>query len=414
MVRLISDERVNQGKFPVYVVFWEDVSRDLAHPDNRGLLQKYYSGWQEIFGGPPTPEIDRALAERSNYQLALANVEEQRLQERWVLLQAEVARGYVEAARPHILTLVQDMEQSAARTPLSEVLRGRIYRLAATAYLPSRLGGDRTQCQLYLQQARRFSPPEDQDQYDLLEARLRYHTQGPTIAAALVEHLNSPDVIRFRFGLALEQDDLALCGALIDQIAEPTILDTAEWLRLRALYYAKQGDQEQLDQTVRRLTQLDAPAEYYAIAGRALLVIAYRRFSQVCADLHISSGAYIGLRLDELVDLPTHRRAAELFAVSSTLYQQHGCPMASVRMLENAVRLALDDTPSPEFSTEVINRLAAQDPQHPLVRLAARITEPPADWPLDQLQSLLADPTGDVNLVLELVHALPPDPAQSS
>jgi tetratricopeptide (TPR) repeat protein len=41
-VREINDTRRSVGKFPVGVVFWEDLCSKLAHPENRDLLQKHY------------------------------------------------------------------------------------------------------------------------------------------------------------------------------------------------------------------------------------------------------------------------------------------------------------------------------------------------------------------------------------
>lgn len=48
-VRSLNEERGLENKFPVYIVFWEDICNDLAEPNNRDLLKKYYSNWQQIF-----------------------------------------------------------------------------------------------------------------------------------------------------------------------------------------------------------------------------------------------------------------------------------------------------------------------------------------------------------------------------
>ncbi|MBD1827470.1 restriction endonuclease [Microcoleus vaginatus GB1-A2] len=49
-VRSLNEERGLENKFPVYIVFWEDICNDLADPNNRDLLKKHYSSnWKEIF-----------------------------------------------------------------------------------------------------------------------------------------------------------------------------------------------------------------------------------------------------------------------------------------------------------------------------------------------------------------------------
>ena len=49
LVRSLNEERESENKFPVYIVFWEDICNDLADPNNRDLLKKYYSEWEQIF-----------------------------------------------------------------------------------------------------------------------------------------------------------------------------------------------------------------------------------------------------------------------------------------------------------------------------------------------------------------------------
>jgi hypothetical protein len=48
-VRSLNENRRLENKFPVYIVFWEDICNDLAAPNNRDLLKKYYSEWEQIF-----------------------------------------------------------------------------------------------------------------------------------------------------------------------------------------------------------------------------------------------------------------------------------------------------------------------------------------------------------------------------
>lgn len=48
-VRSLNEERGLENKFPVYIVFWEDICNDLVAPNNRDLLKKYYSDWEQLF-----------------------------------------------------------------------------------------------------------------------------------------------------------------------------------------------------------------------------------------------------------------------------------------------------------------------------------------------------------------------------
>jgi hypothetical protein len=45
----LNEERRLENKFLVYIVFWEDICNDLADTNNRDLLKKHYSEWEQIF-----------------------------------------------------------------------------------------------------------------------------------------------------------------------------------------------------------------------------------------------------------------------------------------------------------------------------------------------------------------------------
>jgi hypothetical protein len=49
LVRSLNEERGLENKFPVYIVFWEDICNDLADTNNRDLLEKNYAEWKQIF-----------------------------------------------------------------------------------------------------------------------------------------------------------------------------------------------------------------------------------------------------------------------------------------------------------------------------------------------------------------------------
>lgn len=48
-VRSLNEKRGLENKFPVYIVFWEDICNDLVDPNNRDLLKKHYPEWEPIF-----------------------------------------------------------------------------------------------------------------------------------------------------------------------------------------------------------------------------------------------------------------------------------------------------------------------------------------------------------------------------
>lgn len=49
-VRKINFIRKKQQKFPIFIVFWQDLCNDLTQPDNHNVLQKFYSDWLHTFG----------------------------------------------------------------------------------------------------------------------------------------------------------------------------------------------------------------------------------------------------------------------------------------------------------------------------------------------------------------------------
>ena len=49
-VRKINSKRIKQNKFPIFIVFWQDLCNDLTRPDNHDLLRSFYSDWQRVFG----------------------------------------------------------------------------------------------------------------------------------------------------------------------------------------------------------------------------------------------------------------------------------------------------------------------------------------------------------------------------
>ncbi|NMF57299.1 restriction endonuclease [Pseudanabaena yagii] len=51
-VMKLTQERTSENKFPVHVIFWDDLCSYLAEPSNYDLLKKHYPIWVEIFKKP--------------------------------------------------------------------------------------------------------------------------------------------------------------------------------------------------------------------------------------------------------------------------------------------------------------------------------------------------------------------------
>ncbi len=65
-VRHLNEGRQAQGKFPVRIVFWEDISAFLVEPNNRDLLVEYYAEWKDLFQADESKEKDIYLRSYSD------------------------------------------------------------------------------------------------------------------------------------------------------------------------------------------------------------------------------------------------------------------------------------------------------------------------------------------------------------
>jgi hypothetical protein len=71
-VREINSLRLKEKKFPVYLVFWEDLSNDLADPENSDLVRKFYNTWFETFGRTVISDSLHAIETQFARRTALA------------------------------------------------------------------------------------------------------------------------------------------------------------------------------------------------------------------------------------------------------------------------------------------------------------------------------------------------------
>lgn len=352
--------------------------------------------------------------ERDQLKLELKTERERRWQDRYQELRAQVNAGYVTAARSHIVALADEIENRVqAGNSISPELMGRIYRLAASAFVPGKPGGDLQRCRNYLIKARASSSNEGLVQCQIIEALIAYHTHGLHPALALLEGLDGEEVARLRFSLYLENDQLAECRHMIEQgeVDESRIIQDSSWARTFALYYAAVGDQGQMNHALEALIAEHPTADHYQVAGLALTRVAFERFRQFCLDNHVLPEFQIMLDLDDLVDQAACDRATDYFAKASELYQLHNCHTDAVRTLTAALRLQMD-TPESSRSKALVQRLQQLDPDNPLLIYAQEpFTEAEATAALNELEKMLGDPTTDPLLLLHTAHTTAVDPS---
>ena len=413
IVREINVERLANQKFPVRLVFWEDLCTNyLAHPDYRDLLReiarKHYSDWVNLFS-----EI-KALESSSIFQISVERehnlgsltLQERHLQERLEVLRAEANNGYKEAIQPQVSALVSDMENIAQDANLDSELQGQVYRLAANVVLPNRPGGDTKQCRNYLLKARTFSSSGDGlVKCQIIEALLAYLTRGLDVALAMVDDIEGKEADRFRFSMYLENNEWAACTTLLQTYKETDLSNTKDWLRLLVLYYAGVGNRVKLEEISEQLLASISHADHYMMAGFAWVRLAYRQYQHFCEKHDVCPALHIELALDELIDFEARQQALDMFARAFEIYREKNCILTAQQALLTAIQLAMDESDSKRLD-QLLEQLQALDPQHPLVILKrdeirlSKLAKPEAVT--EQLEKLLIDSETDLALGLAL------------
>jgi tetratricopeptide (TPR) repeat protein len=68
-IRLIDERRRSVGKFPVQIVFWEDICAELVKPQHQDVFITHYRGWREVFmSATSSPPLVRDVP-RESFQL---------------------------------------------------------------------------------------------------------------------------------------------------------------------------------------------------------------------------------------------------------------------------------------------------------------------------------------------------------
>lgn len=397
-VRVIDAEHIAKGGFTVHIVFWEDICSNLTNPENSDVLFKYYVEWIRLFEKylPSSQRLVQVSGELEAIQLQLRGERERSLQGELNELRQRVNSGYSESARASVLELAEKADGILAESELDRGLVGSIYRLAASVLIDVTTAGE---CRAYLTKAAQYASGNGLIDLQILESLLLYRSEGPQRALQALERLEHAEVKRICFGICLENNDLQKCRLILSALGDSAVLESKDWLRLLALYYAALGEFERAQGAVDRLTADSSAADHFMVAGYALSRLAYQRHDQFCHTHNVSPAVHLAqLDLDTLVDQDLRSRARDTFVRAFTLFKQNDCPVEACYTLESALLLDPDDSPAPGKQT-LIDELANIDPRHPLVVLQ-RTLPVSAEY----LNSVISDQANDPLVTLALVR----------
>lgn len=402
-VRKINGMASRQKPFPVAVMFWEDLWNKLI--EHQELLRKYYPEYFAVFSIPPleSPEVIQIVTERNSLKIEISKIEEKSIEERSERLRTQANAGYKESIRSAIADLVTEMEVCSAKMAINPELQGRVYRVAASIFLPNRVGGDEKQCRAYLDKAKIYSNGENLVLCQIIEALLVYLSKGLAPALTVIDGLENVEVERFRFSLYLENNNLAACGAIITKLSGKEDLRSKDWLRLLALYYASINDRAELDKTIDQLTHGVTQADEYVMLGLALGRFAHNHLHRFCSEYQVHPEFHIGLDLDDLVDLEAKHRASAMFNRAFELYHRNNCPSDALHALVGAVRLEMDAPQSSYYQT-LLDQLQQVDPVHPLLLINRLRRKESIDVEslVQAIEQLLNDQFADPTIILAL------------
>jgi tetratricopeptide (TPR) repeat protein len=397
MEREIRDARQQQGKFPIYILFWEDIWAELRKHND--LVAEYYPDFIELFE-PFTPAYSRLMivseerdAFRSNYQKAI----ETSLNEQFTALRLEVNNGFAETARSKIVALVERMEAEHPKAALDAALRENIYLFAAGAFVTDPASSSQARVAKWLADAHANASVKMSDKRGIIEALSLYQSQGAQSALRRLETVTSDDTDRIRFGIWLEEHDFDSCRALIGKRTDLAVSPSKDWQRLLALYHALAGDRDAAKVLARDLAQTVDNADHLVMAAHAMAVLAYRDLlsfceaHQLCPTVHMTD-----LDLESLKDVEARQLAADWFERAFYLFHAHASHEPATKALEAALRLHMETGERPD---RLIGQLENIDPLHPLLWLLGKesgISE-------QSLQQMLTNLSIDPQLILSAV-----------
>lgn len=176
--REVRAVRQQQGKFAVYIKFWEDIWDELRKHDD--LVVAYYSDYVGVFD-PYTPSRQQLVAlttEHNQLRTGYQKSVEDSLDEHLKALRLEVDNGFAEAAQPKILALVERMESENNKVALNPSLVERIYLFAAGAFITNATPSSQQRAEALLNRARAVASTTTSSKRDILEALLLYESEG--------------------------------------------------------------------------------------------------------------------------------------------------------------------------------------------------------------------------------------------
>lgn len=299
----------------------------------------------------------------------LTRTEERRWQEHYERLRDEANAGYTNAVQEPVDQIIVEIEVfEAEHATVSVELKAKIYRLAAVVYLPHSFGGDADLCARFLEKARELSEGDGLVQCQITQGLLLYETGATETALSILGEQTTDEAVRLRFAIYLETQRFDECLRMVESgVVDPEWCQTnTDWARTFFGYYALTGRRQDAENALALLIAKAPNADSYRVAAQSLVHLGCKKMQAFCLEHDMFPGFHIGLALDELIDGETLSRAADLFARSAELYQEHGCDKDAVRMLTNAIHLAMDSDGRSENLADWARQLESLDPGNPL------------------------------------------------
>lgn len=353
----------------------------------------------------------------------LTTAKEHHWQEQYERMRTDVNGGYHEIVQEPINQLLAEIEDyEDSESPVNVELKARIYRLAATVYLPRHSGGDAQRCTALLARARQVSSSEDNlSQCQIIQALLDYESGNVEVALELLDLVKIDEASRLRFGIYLETNQLDECRHLIEvgQVDPGWSQNNPSWSRVFLGYYTAIGSRVEAESNLNLLIDQEPSASNYQAAAHSLVRLAYARMHSFCLAHDMFPEFHIALELDELVDLEIQSRAAYFFAEAAARYEQKGCILEAAQMLKSAILISLDDKSEPENLIHWTTRLRQLDPHNSLLimlksadGISVEVTENPPS--LLDLQPLLADPATEPLYIFRVAIAVSDTPIRAA
>lgn len=378
--------------------------RDMTQlPPEGGILNSHGQPFEPVVSGA---EVLQLVRQSEELQVRASSAQERYLQNELERLRTLLNGGYAKPAQDGLKALIGEIEGSD-HAPIAAELKGRIYLLAANAFVPVLLGGDAGLAHSYLSRARTYlSSDRGIAGCSVAEARLLSAASDKKAALTLLSELHHPDADRVAFSIHLDAEVLSACATILEELSSSGVLDSDDWYRLLALYYSKLGDAHRLSAVVEKLTSTGEAADF-STAAYALFHQAYRDYRAICQEHHICPDINFAgdLGLDQFIDASLELRAIRLFERAADAYERHECPADAAREVANALRLSMDSQ-TVESLAPLVQRLERLEPDYSLLAAIKGEMTGDAGSRMARLRELVASAQADPNVILDLANAV--------